>query len=104
MKKKEIKIVGLDLDGTLLTHKTNKVPNDYFHAQRKTTTNCAIRRSGRRACGGGRRQCAVGTGTTHDSKTPPAQTGRGFSFKHLPESRPRRKGLEHGKFGHNIDA
>ena len=45
-----------------------------------------------------------GTGTTHDSKTPPAQTGRGFSFKHLPESRPRRKGLEHGKFGHNIDA
>ncbi len=61
-------------------------------------------RSGRRACGGGRRQCAVGTGTTHDSKTPPAQTGRGFSFKLLPESRPRRKGLEHGKFGHNIDA
>ncbi len=54
--------------------------------------------------GGGRRQCAVGTGTTHDSKTPPAQTGRGFSFKHLPESRPRRKGLEHGKFGHIIDA
>ena len=35
---------------------------------------------------------------------PPAQTGRGFSFKLLPESRPIRKGLEHGKFGHNIDA
>ena len=61
-----------------------QVPNDSIHVHLDPTSNCATSRSGRRACGGGRRQCAVGTGSTHESKTPPAQTGRGFSFRTLP--------------------
>ncbi|AEW71472.1 Acetolactate synthase isozyme 1 large subunit [Enterobacter ludwigii] len=61
-----------------------QVPNDSIHVHLDPTSNCATSRSGRRACGGGRRQCAVGTGSTHESKTPPAQTGRGFSFKDPP--------------------
>jgi acetolactate synthase-1/2/3 large subunit len=51
-------------------------------------------------CGGRRRQCAVGSGTTR-FQTPPAQTERGF-FDTRPVSRLKIKGLEHGKFGHNI--